>query len=72
MDHQYIAASVIHDYLWVQAAESGASYSYANWVFRDALRASGVWWWRRQMMWLAVTANGWRVMAGRRQGRGRV
>ena len=59
MDEKYIAAAVIHDALWRQALAGEQTFSYANWVFRDALRSSGVWWWRRTAMWLAVTLNGW-------------
>lgn len=66
LSEQYIAAAVIHDHLWRQALAGEVPFSYANWVFRDALRASGVWWWRRTAMWLAVTLRGWEVWAARR------
>jgi hypothetical protein len=66
LSEKYIAAAVIHDFLWRQAFLGEITFSYANWVFRDALRASGIWWSRRTAMWLAVTANGWWAMAFRR------
>ncbi len=66
LSEKYIAAAVIHDYLWGKALAGKITYFYANWVFRDALRASGIWFPRRTAFWLAVGANSWRIRAQRR------
>jgi len=63
---EYAEAAAIHDYLW-QVAErwlrtkQPGDFRWANWVFRDAMKAEGVAWWRRWVMWAAVAANGWWV-----------
>lgn len=61
MDEQYLAAGVIHDFLWRQAMAGEITFGYANWVFVDALRSLGVWRWRRWAMWLAVSINAGRL-----------
>jgi len=61
LDAAYLGAGVIHDFLWRRALAGEITFGYANWVFRDALRALGIWWWRRTAMWGAVTFNAWRL-----------
>jgi hypothetical protein len=62
----YAEASAVHDYLWVEALRRNCDFSYANLVFRDAMKQSGIWAWRYWLMWFAVTLNGWKVKYSRR------
>ena len=68
MELDYVAAAVVHDFLWRQAVAGAVSYRKANWVFRDALRVLGLWRWRRLAMWGAVAVNAVRIQAFRRRG----
>lgn len=48
------ASAVLHDFLYV----SGADKNYADRVFLAAMEAEGVPWWRRRMMFSAVSLFG--------------
>ena len=54
-DGQYAEAAVVHDYLW----KKGFPKSYANFVFKELMTRRGVAFWKRWLMWGAVTLNGW-------------
>lgn len=49
------APAVIHDYLY---SEEQIERAKADAVFEEAMAASGVSWWKRKMMWLAVRVFG--------------
>ena len=60
---EYAEASAIHDWLWsvaLRRLEHGrrADFAWANAVFVDAMRTLKVAWWRRWLMWAAVSVNG--------------
>lgn len=48
-------AAVVHDFLYVTKP---VSKKIADNVFLEAMKESGVSWWRRQLMWAAVAAFG--------------
>lgn len=48
-------AAVVHDYLYVSGT---VSKKIADDVFLEAMQESGVSWWRRSLMWAAVSAFG--------------
>jgi hypothetical protein len=50
-------AAVVHDFLYVSKQ---TSKEVADNVFLEAMEESGVSWWRRKMMWAAVSAFGGR------------
>lgn len=52
------AAAVVHDYLY---STKKLPRRIADAVFLEAMAVSGVPWWRRRMMHLAVRAFGWRA-----------
>lgn len=54
--------AVVHDYLYSQAS---VPRDVADRVFLEAMAAEGVSWVRRQAMYLAVRAFGWRYYGGR-------
>lgn len=49
------AAAVIHDWLY---SKGGNSRALADAIFREAMEAEGVPWWRRWLMWGAVRTFG--------------
>lgn len=49
-------ASVIHDWLYSRGIGTRA---LADRIFREAMRDSGMSWWRRWTMWSAVRVGGW-------------
>jgi hypothetical protein len=49
-------ASVVHDFLY---RKSGISRGDADAVFREAMEASGIGWFRRSSMWAGVRLFGW-------------
>lgn len=59
MSGRYREAAVVHDFLWEEARKGRVSYGFANAVFREAMEMLGVAWWRRWVMWAAVSINGW-------------
>jgi hypothetical protein len=60
--------SVIHDCLWERAKKGRCLFSFANWVFWDALRSEGVGPIKAWLMWAAVSFNA--CLQVRRTGRG--
>lgn len=50
-----VRAAVVHDYLYTSGRESRA---IADAVFREAMEATGVAWWRRWVMWVGVRLGG--------------
>lgn len=61
MHLDFVAAAVIHDFLWQQAVNGDVEFAKANWVFRDALRELGVGLLRRHVIWFCVALNAWRI-----------
>lgn len=57
----YAEASVVHDWLWVEALSGRCSFRQANAVFLEAMESLDVAPWRRRLMWLGVTLAGWWV-----------
>lgn len=56
-------AAVIHDWMYMD----GFPRAYADSVFLAALKAEGINWWRRNLMWLAVRiAGSWAYDAKRK------
>lgn len=49
------AAAVVHDYLY---GDKSVKRSLADAVFEEAMNVSGISWWRRKLMWLAVRTFG--------------
>lgn len=54
--------AVVHDYIYARASEPR---DVADRVFREAMAVAGVSWARRQAMYFAVRAFGWRYYGGR-------
>jgi hypothetical protein len=53
-------AAVVHDFLY---RNSGISRSDADAIFREAMEASGIDWFRRSSMWAGVRLFGWTAYA---------
>ena len=51
-------ASVLHDYLYVMEPE-WCTRRIADAIFLEGMKADGVNWLRRNIMWAAVRAGGW-------------
>jgi hypothetical protein len=51
---RYTLPAVLHDSL-VAKAETFESRAEADWIFLEALADRGIGWWRRRIMWSAVT-----------------
>lgn len=56
MSGRYVWAAVIHDYLYVKHL---VKRNVADWIFWDAMRVSGVSFWKRRAMHFAVRVGGW-------------
>lgn len=55
------AAAVVHDRLYKQAGLNRYTRKQCDDVFREAMKVSGVPWWKREMMYAGVRAGGWVV-----------
>jgi len=51
-------AAVIHDYLY---RVKTIKRKLADKVLKEAMQTSGIWWWRRWLMYSAVRAGGWKA-----------
>ena len=57
-------AAVVHDFLYSQQSDVAVSRRAADDVLLEALEVTGVAWWRRWPMWLAVRLFGRRCWRG--------
>jgi hypothetical protein len=54
-------AAVIHDYLY---RTGSAPREVADAIFLEAMEQTGISWWRRKLMYMAVRAAGWTAYKG--------
>lgn len=59
---KYSPAAVVHDYLYIK---QHTTRLYADSVFKELMKALGVSWWKRNLMYSAVRAGGWFVWNSR-------
>ena len=53
----HLLPAILHDYMYVQGAKSSLTKKQADQIFLDGMKAKGVSWYRRYVMYAAVRAN---------------